>query len=353
VTELKVAIDLRLAGYRSGGIARYATELSAALALRGDVSLLQLRSARDASYGPTVRRLRTPPHHRLERYAIATELLIGRIRPDVYHATDFVAPRIPRVATVATVHDLEFVRHPGYLDEAALRYYRQVGKSRDWTDAWITPSQWTADDLASTFDIDLAKITVIPHGLPVHLSLRQPVPRHDRQQHLLVVGTLEPRKRHSLVLDALDAMDDPPDIMLIGASGWQSDDLERRISRDPRVTWHVSVDDSTLWTAYRNAWAVLVPSLSEGFGFQALEAMAAGTPVVSSGHGALPEVTGLAALIPESDDPAGWAAAIGHIRDDEQLWNELSAFGQRRAREFTWAKAAAATAQVYRQAAAG
>jgi glycosyltransferase involved in cell wall biosynthesis len=349
VNRLEVAIDLRLAGYRSGGIARYATELSAALALRDDISLLQLRSARDTCSGPAAKRLRTPPHHRLERYAIATELLIGRIRPDVYHATDFVAPHIPRVATVATVHDLEYVRHPGYLDEAALRYYRQIEKSRDWTNAWITPSRWTADDLASTFGVDPARITVIPHGLPAHLSLKPPVPRHERQQHLLIVGTIEPRKRHSLILDALDVLKDPPDIVLIGSSGWQSEDLVSRISGNARVSWRESVDDSALWDAYRKAWAVLVPSKSEGFGFQALEAMASGTPVVSSGHGALPEVTGLAALVPDSDDPAGWAAAIERIRDDEQLWNELSVFGQRRARDFTWSRASAATADVYRQ----
>ena len=353
MNTLKVAIDLRLAGYRMGGVARYATELAAALATREDMFLFQLRSTRDTTSGPAVRNLRTPPHHRFERYSIAAELMIGRVRPDVYHATDFVAPRIPGSAAVATVHDLEFVRHPEYLDEASLRYYRQIERSRDWTNAWIAPSRWTADDLASTYDIDPATITVIPHGLPVHLARKPPVPRHERQPHLLIVGTIEPRKRHSLILDALEVMRDPPDIVLIGNSGWKSEDLVTRISCTAAVTWREGVADSALRDAYRNAWAVLVPSHSEGFGLQALEAMASGTPVVSSGHGALSEVTGLAALVPDSDDAPGWAAAIERIRDDEHLWNELSVFGQRRSREFTWARAAEATAKVYRQAAKG
>jgi glycosyltransferase involved in cell wall biosynthesis len=353
VNKLKVAIDLRLAGYRSGGIARYATELADALALRDDMSLFQLRSARDTLSGPQFRKLRTPPHHRLERYAVAAELLVGRMRPEVYHATDFIAPRIPGTATVATVHDLEFVRHPEYLDDASLRYYRQIERSRDWTNAWITPSRWTAEDLASTYEIDPATITVIPHGLPVHLAHKQPVPRDQREPHLLIVGTIEPRKRHALILDALELIGDPLDIVLIGSIGWQSDDLVSRISRTAGIAWRRAVDDSALWDAYRNAWAVLVPSKSEGFGLQALEAMASGTPVVSSGHGALQEVTGLAALVPDSDDPSGWAAAIERIRKDEHLWNELSVFGQRRARTFTWTQAAEATARVYRTAAAG
>jgi glycosyltransferase involved in cell wall biosynthesis len=271
----------------------------------------------------------------------------------VYHATDFIAPRILGTATVATVHDLEFVRHPEYLDDASLRYYRQIERSRDWTNAWITPSRWTAEDLASTYDIDPATITVIPHGLPVHLAHKQPVPRDEREPHLLIVGTIEPRKRHALILDALELIGDPLNIVLIGSIGWQSDDLVSRISRTAGIAWRRAVDDSALWDAYRNAWAVLVPSKSEGFGLQALEAMASGTPVVSSGHGALQEVTGLAALVPDSDDPSGWAAAIERIRKDEHLWNELSVFGQRRARAFTWKQAAEATARVYRTAAAG
>jgi glycosyltransferase involved in cell wall biosynthesis len=336
-----------------GGVSRYASELASALAMREDLTVVQLRSASDTTSGPGVRHLRTPPHHRLERYALAAELLVRRMRPDVFHATDFIAPRIPGSAAVATVHDLEFVRHPEYLDDAALRYYSRIEQSRNWTRAWITPSHWTADDLARTYDIDPAAITVIPHGLPLHLARRQAIPRHQRRPHLLIVGTIEPRKRHSLILDALEGMNDPPDIVLIGHSGWQSEALIGRISRTDGVNWQRNVDDPALWDAYRNAWAILVPSHSEGFGLQALEAMACGTPVVSSNRGALPEVTGLAALVPDSDDADGWATAIERIRDDEQLWNELSVFGQRRSLDFTWARAAEATAEVYRKAANG
>lgn len=347
MSTLRVAIDLRLAGYRVGGTARYAEELYRALQRRDDVTVRGLRSRRDTVMDANAHRMRTPPHHRFEQRAIAAELLLGRMRPDVYHATDFIAPRLRGISTVATVHDLEFLRHPEYLDEAGLKYYRQLEQSRVWTDAWITPSQWTADDLSVSFDIDPASIFPVPHGLPPTLALRPAVPRHERNPYLLLVGTVEPRKRYGLLLDALARMEQPPRVVLVGQPGWQSDDVLARISKNAYVDWRKDVNDSTLWELYRNAFAVVVPSQSEGFGLAALEAMACGTPVVSSGHGALPEVTGLAALVPETDDPVGWADAVQKVLEDEHLWNELSVFGQRRAREFSWDRAAGSTLQVY------
>ena len=346
---LTVAIDLRLAGYRAGGIARYATELAAALSRRQDFNVVPIRSQRDPASDSLARRVRTPPHNRFERFAIEAELLAGRFRPDVFHATDFIAPRFHGVPVVATVHDLEFQRHPDYLDDSGKRYYGQIEQSREWTDAWITPSQWTADDLSSTFGISPELITVVPHGVPSKLTLIPPVPRHLRKPAMLCVGTVEPRKRHDLLLDALELMERPPYVEIVGMPGWQSADLNSRIDRTAWVTWHKDIDDTGLWQLYRNAFAVVVPSESEGFGFAALEAMAAGTPLVSSGRGALPEVTGDAALVPDSDDPQGWATALQLILDNEQLWNELSLFGQRRARCFSWDAAATATAAVYKR----
>lgn len=349
MSSVSVAIDLRLAGYRTGGIARYGTELAEALSRLNDVNVVELRSKHDDSGGTGAVELHTPPHHRLERYAIPTELLLKRARFDIYHAIDFVAPKVRDPRIVATVHDLEFLRHPEYLDDDALRYYNQIKESRDWTDAWITPSQWTADDLSQSLDIPPDCVTVIPHGTPAQVSLVPPVPRDQREPFLLAVSTVEPRKRYGLLLDALSSMETPPALRIVGREGWNASDAARRLASTPGVQWRTDVQDAELWQLYRQAYAVVIPSMSEGFGMMALEAMAAGTPVISSGHGALPEVTGRAALVPETDDAAGWATAIEQVLDDEHLWNELSAFGQRRASGFTWRRAAESTAGVYRQ----
>lgn len=351
MNPLRATIDLRLAGYRTGGIARYGEELARSLARIDDLELIPLRSHRDQTISRNARRLRTPPHHRFERHTIGVELMLNRIKPDVHHAIDFIAPSLPGVPVIATVHDLEFVRHPEYLDSAGREYYGQLAESRSRTAAWITPSQWTADDLCEQFQIDPSKVFVVPHGAPEGIALRPPLARDERSRYLLVVGTIEPRKRLDLLLDALETMDDPPEVRLIGRQGWQADAISARIEHSRNVAWLRDVSDPILMDAYRSAWAVLVPSLSEGFGLTALEAMATGTPVISSGRGALPEVTGQAALEPESDDPAGWADAIERILDDEPLWNELSLFGQRRAKEFDWNRSAKSTLDVYRQVA--
>lgn len=349
--QLRVVIDLRLAAYRTGGIARYATELFNALQRRSEISIRAVRSRADTTPDTRALRFRTPPHHSQELRAIGVELALARHWPDVYHATDFIAPRLPRLATVATVHDLEFLRHPEYLDADARRYYGQLEQATQWTDAWITPSQWTANDLSKMLGVDSSTITVIPHGIPMHLSRQRIVPRSERAPFILAVGTIEPRKRYDLLLDALGSLADAPQLLVVGKPGWSSSDTERRLTNTSGVIWRQDVEDTELRELYRTAFAVVVPSLSEGFGFAALEAMAAGTPVISSNHGALPEVTGLAALVPEADDESGWARAIERLLDDEQLWNELSLFGQRRARDFSWARSAAETIAVYQAAA--
>ncbi len=351
MTPLKVAIDLRLAGYRMGGIARYATELHQALRGVPNLSVRAIRSRADATAAEDSLRFRTPPHHRFERYSIAVEAALARERFDVYHATDFIAPRMPRTAIVATVHDLAFLRRPGDLEESARAYYSGIQKARSWTDAWLTPSQWTADDLSEQFDIDPASITVVPHGAPLDLQRQPVVPRDARGGYILAVGTIEPRKRYDLLLDALALVPDPPQLQIVGRPGWNSEITEQRLETTTGVHWRRDADDDALRHLYRNAFAVVIPSHTEGFGFAALEAMACGTPVISSNQGALPEVTGLAALVPTGDDPNAWAEAIARIQHDEQLWNELSAFGQRRAREFSWSRAAHDTAAVYRRVA--
>lgn len=342
-----VALDLRLADYRAGGIARYARELLDALRRCDDarLRLIELRAAR-APARPGVARLRTPPHHRWELVALPLELRLRRVRPDVFHAVDFIAPKVPGARVVATVHDLDFLDRPDALTPDALAWYRRLDVTRRWTDAWITPSRWTAQRLAAAYDIAPARIAVIPHGVPAFLAGVVPLGRDQRDDYILAVGTVEPRKRLELLLDALPRLPEPLRLVIAGSPGWNSAALEARLRSTPRVEWHRSPSDATLRELYRRALAVAVPSWAEGFGFSALEAMACGTPVLSSGGGALPEVTGDAALTPDPD-PAAWAAAISRLASQAHLWEALATAGYRRARERTWEQAALDTAQVY------
>ena len=306
---------MRLAGHRGGGIARYATQLARALITMPELRVTPLLSRRDSAELPGARRLWTPPHHRLERHAIGVELALRGQRPAVYHATDFIAPRLRRTATVATVHDLAFVRWPEDLTPEALRYYQQLRVASRWTHAWITPSTWTADELTAYLGIDRARVHVVPHGAPAELLATPVVPRCARGDYVLAVGTIEPRKRYELLLDAWSAHAGLPELRIVGAPGWRAATTQARLDTTPGVTWRRRASDAQAREWYQQALAVLVPSRVEGFGFAALEAMAAGTPVLSSGGGALPEVTGGAALH-VADTPADWAAATRRIVSD-------------------------------------
>ena len=350
---LRVAFDMRLAGYRAGGIARYATDLADALRRQPGIDLVPLRAARDSTADPSAVRFRTPPHHRLERYAIPAELLLRRVRPDVYHAVDLVAPVLPRVPVVATVYDLAFLRWPEDLAADALAYYRQLARSARWTREWIVPSAWTANDLIERYRVDPARVTVIPLGLTPEAGGEPPLPRAERGAYVLAVGTVEPRKRYDLLLDALDLVDPGVRLVVVGHPGWRAGAVQERLRAGAaagRVDWRVGASDAEVWRLYREALAVVLPSRVEGFGLAALEGMASGTPVISSGGGALPEVTGDAAL-EVAGGPAEWAAAIQRVVGDDALWRALSAAGAARARRFDWDAAAAATAAVYQRAA--
>jgi len=351
---LRVALDMRLAGYRAGGIARYATDLAAALRQRPDIDLVPIRARRDTTTDAAAVRFRTPPHHRVERYAVPAELLLRRVRPDVYHATDLVAPSLPRVPVVATVYDLAFLRWPEDLTADALAYYGQLARSARRTREWIVSSSWTAADLIERYRVDPARVTVIPLGLTPGIDAAPPLPRAARGDYVLAVGTVEPRKRYDLLLDALDIVDPSIRLVIAGHPGWRSDDVQRRLragAETGRVRWLVGPPDAEVWRLYREALSVVLPSRVEGFGLAALEGMASGTPVISSGGGALPEVTGDAALEVIDGGPAEWAAAIEGLARDAQRWQAYSSAGLARATRFRWDEAAAATAAVYRRAA--
>ncbi|MEZ4521180.1 MAG: glycosyltransferase family 1 protein [Thermomicrobiales bacterium] len=348
-SRIRVGLDQRLSAYRPGGISRYATELGTALAELPEIDLVRLLHRSDRSLDEEGIRLRTPPHHRLEPLAIGTELMLKRERLDVYHATDFVAPSFVRAPVIATVHDLAFIRWPDQLRRDALAYYRKILRQSGRTAHWITPSAWTRSELVDLVGIDERSISVIPHGVSSFVSSGNIQDRDERGPYIVAVGTVEPRKRYSLLLDALERMRPRPELVIVGAPGWNTDDLQHRIRRAEPVTWLSNATDADINRLLSNALALAIPSLAEGFGLGALEAMACGTPVVSSGLGALSEVTGDAAVVPDLDEPQSWADAIESVIHDDERWRKLSADGAARAREFTWESTARRTACVYRE----
>jgi glycosyltransferase involved in cell wall biosynthesis len=180
--------------------------------------------------------------------------------------------------------------------------------------------------------------------------------RIENSKYLLFVGTLEPRKNLVALLRALARLPAEVRLVVAGAAGWGEGEagpgrIAAELGVRDRVTLAGRVSDAELDALYRAACAFVMPSLSEGFGLPVLEAMARGTPVVCSRAGSLTEIAGDAALLHAPTDDAELAAHLLALWRDDALRAEYSRRGFTRAAQFSWAKAAAETARVYREAA--
>jgi glycosyltransferase involved in cell wall biosynthesis len=363
---MRIGIDARLRAYRSGGIAEHVTRLIeglAALDAPERIVVCEHRRAGHAPSGPPfeVRRLWTPPHHVLEGWTLPVELAPARL--DLWHAPDVVVPRAWRGGSVATVHDVAFLRHPELLAADSLRYYRNVHRSVRQADRIIVVSDYTRRELVALTAVDAGKVRVVPNAVhPRYAAPGDPSgdaavvrTRGLTEPYILFVSTIEPRKNIVTLLSAYRALladGRAVTLALAGADGWHSAPVYaavRDLGVEGRAHFLGHVPGADLAALYRCAAVLAHPALDEGFGLTPLEAMAAGTPVVVSDAGSLPEVVGDAALRVPPDDPVAWATALRRVLDNSSLARTLAAAGRRRAAEFTIDRMASATLAVYRE----
>lgn len=371
---MRVGIDGRLLRYRAGGISTYILGLLSGLAevvsQERIVVLSALRGKRvptspEHSF-PTLTCV-TPPHNRLERWSLAVE--VARCRLDLLHSPDFITPAriLDRSRRVITVHDLAFLRYPELLTEDSRRYYRQIFRAVEETDAIIAVSNHTKQDLIQLTEAPDERIVVVPEAAspafrPIEdgRSVKEMLNELGvRQPYFLFVGTMEPRKNlvnltraFGEFLNKCERPASAPNLVLAGARGWLYDEVFASIDRlgiAERVR-HISRPGVADLVALMNgALALVMPSRYEGFGLPVLEAMGCGTPVCASDVSALPELVGDAGLLVDPDDVEGWAAALTRLYEDEALRRGLSQKGLRRAAGFSWKKAAGQTLDLYRK----
>jgi glycosyltransferase involved in cell wall biosynthesis len=176
--------------------------------------------------------------------------------------------------------------------------------------------------------------------------------------YILFVGTIEPRKNLITLLDAYSLLkargtiEPMPALVVIGQKGWLSDQVYTRMEElglQEQVYFLHGVDDQNLPLFYAGARLFALPSIYEGFGIPALEALASGTPVVSSNGGSLPEVVGDAGLLLDPRNTDSWADAIEHVLLDPELESRLRAQGPQQASRFSWERAAQETIRLYRK----
>ncbi len=367
---MRIGIDARITHYTRAGIGQYTLRLTQALAtLNSEDEFLILQHVKDqAIFTPQAnfRRvpIRTPSHHWLEKYALSFE--ISGLGLDVLHSTDFIPPaRLPRgCKSVITIHDLAFLHFPHFLTKDSARYYGQIDRAVHAADHIIAVSKSTRRDIINLLGVDEKKISVIyeaanPIFRPMdrqqaltQVRARHPVP----DEFILFVSTIEPRKNVQGLLRSfrrlLDNYKLDITLVLAGARGWLSQeayDLVNELNLQGRCLFLGSVEDSDLVLLYNAARCLAYPSFYEGFGIPPLEAMACGTPAIVSNLSSLPEVVGDAALLVAPQDVEGLTVALWRVLTDETLWYELQQKGYKRARRFSWERAARGTLDVYRQ----
>ncbi|MBW2457251.1 MAG: glycosyltransferase family 4 protein [Deltaproteobacteria bacterium] len=302
------------------------------------------------------------------RTVFAPGLLDRLRRDDVVHFPHSLLGWPIAAATVVTIHDLMWVEHPEWVESRAwlrrLRYpfYRHgmmIALRR--ATRLVAVSQATADRIVALIPATKERLVVIRHGVAPGFLPPADWPAAEAQAarlvggdepYFLVVGKNEPYKAHELALRAFAAGAAPQERLVLvqrTKRGRGLHRLARQLGVSHRVRWLPGLSQAELVTVYQGARALLQPSLAEGFGMPALEAMACGCPVIASDTPALAEVLGGAGqLAPMGSVPAA-AAALGKLRDEGRR-RELRARGLERARAFDWDEAAAATLEVYREA---
>ena len=310
---------------------------------------------------PPAWHVRAIPFPRLWTHArLSAEMLVRR--PRVLFVPSHVVPVVHPRRTVVTVHDLGYLYYP----EAHTRFSRlylhlSTMYSARAARRVIAISEATKRDLVERYHIPPGKIRVVYHGRdeafrPVSEPnvLQAAAAKYGVQgRYCLHVGTLQPRKNLGLLVEAWamlrERMESPPKLLLAGKRGWLYEPLVRSVEErglGDLIRFADYVERADLPALYSGALALTFPSLYEGFGLPALEAMSCGTPVIASSASSIPEVVGDAGLLLDPHDAAAWAGAVERLSSDEASRRDMSRKGLERAAQFTWEQCARETFDV-------
>ena len=371
----RIALDYTPAFEQTGGIGRYVRELTAALAVLDSTNAYRLfvAGARRAQLP------RTPGENFIWKPTVIAPKWFARIwhragiplpvetitgPVDLYHATDFVLPPTrSTVRTLLTVHDLSFVRVPEAASRSLKTYLDAVvPPSVEAADHILADSQATKADLIALYGTAEDKITVLYSGVNRRIrrveagaELQRTLAKHGLAgvNYVFSVGTLQPRKNYSRVIEALSAlrrMGHDLHYAIAGGSGWLEGEMLRTIEREGMQEYvHLLgfVEDRELPALYSGARMLAMVSLYEGFGLPVLEAMACGTPVISGDLSSLPEVAGQAALFVDPYDTNAIRDAILKLETDAASRARLIEAGYDQCRRFSWERAARQLKSIY------
>ncbi len=280
---------------------------------------------------------------------------------DLFHITHHLwnPPGSVRLSTM--VHDPTPLTMPECHTESNIRYFeRFVEKTLPRLDSVITPSHAVKRDLVRYCAASEERITVIPHGVDEDFFEVTPAQRevvrqtHDLpDRYILFVGSVEPRKNLMRLLEAFDLLPEQLrarfPLLLAGPEGWNNEEIQKRLGKTRHVRVLGFVRRELLPALYESCSLFVFPSLYEGFGMPALEAMAAGAPVMASKRSALPEVVGGAGLLVHPKKPEKMAEAMRSVLEDPHTAALMGGQARQRARQFSWERCALETKKFFEE----
>jgi glycosyltransferase involved in cell wall biosynthesis len=360
---VRVGVDAYLlhggGGYRSAGVSTYTGNLLRALPPASPNNEYVAFLNRGVVGPPDVSPASAPfdvsrPAIRALWEQVGLPAAAARSGVDVLHGAVNVIPLLYGRPTVVTVHDLSFFRFPERLTRARRVYLgAAVSLSARRATRVIAVSENTKRDLVELLGVEDERIHVVYPGVSDQF---RPLPASAipfGRPYILHVGTLEPRKNIDLLIRAyagLRRRDVDHALVLIGARGWMYQnlfDLVQRLDLRDHVRFLDYVPPTELPRWYNGADLFVYPSAYEGFGLPVLEAMACGTPVITSSSSSLGELAGGACLTIETGSHEELEETMVRGLQDSSLRDTLREAGLRRAERFTWMRTAAETAAVY------
>ena len=373
---MRIAIDASSVPAKPAGAGVYAIELVRAMAerdRRDGYALFARGSTFDVDMGDKrnwkIERVSASSRPaRLAWEQIQLPRALDRLGIDVLHSTHHTLPLAGvRCRRVVTIHDVTFFRIPERYPPIRRFYMQTLTRlSACAADAIIVPSNAALDDVLSRLHVPAEKVVTVyeaparrfapvpaPESVPVLRELGVDSP------YVLSVGSLEPGKNRPRLIRAMRMLRDQgfeQRLVVVGQKAWNLDDelaLVTELNMQDRVQYLGYVGDSQLPALYSAAAAFAFPSLHEGFGLPVIEAMACGTPVLTSNISATAEVAGDAAVLVDPLSVEAIRDGLRQLLGDPALRAELSARGLGRASEFSWGRAADETHAVYERVVRG
>jgi glycosyltransferase involved in cell wall biosynthesis len=301
-------------------------------------------------------------------YSIAEQLtvpsVLRRERPDVFHTPHYVLPPLATCPSVVTIHDCIHLRFPQYLPS---RFAYLYARAFMWSAAHrsarvLTVSEASKRDILEFFSIPDDKVTVVHNAIDERFGVPPPEDEVVRvreryqlhEQYALYVGNIKPHKNLERLIEAFHQLRQEGfphlRLLIIGDEISKFAALRRAVHRyklHKHVRFLGFVPDRTLAVLYRLAAVFVFPSLYEGFGLPPVEAMASGTPVVTSNVSSLPEVVGDAAILIDPYDPAAIAEGMRQVLTDPDLRAELIVRGLARAHQYSWERSVQRIHDIY------